>query len=346
MDDRPLDVDQVMHDLRARVASTDPSIPLFTAPDAGGDAAITLRDTTFESPRAVVGKGITETKRTIVRAVWPVLHDVVEQINAALLEFRYVEDRLDVLEAAAGEEGRQADQLASLAREIEGLARRVRELEDLSVAARLAGLEAAAPPAPTPATAGDVEPIAPDVARLAAARGRIDNLGDERLAAYRALFHPDGPELDMSWESSRAADPLAPFAAVTPGSIGGIMALGLGDHLTADQWMAFARMAHAALRGSGGMALEMINSTTPAGLALRSRDPSLTPAVHPETVDFLLRAAGFTDVEVRYLGSFPDEVRAPLTAGGDWFDSRLDEMAAVINRLVVGQPIVAVFARK
>jgi hypothetical protein len=68
--------------------------------------------------------------------------------------------------------------------------------------------------------------------------------------------------------------------------------------------------------------------------------------VHPDTVAFLLRAAGFDDVEVRFVGSFPDADRAPLADDPDWFQRQLNEMAAVINRLVVGQPIVAVLARR
>jgi hypothetical protein len=90
----------------------------------------------------------------------------------------------------------------------------------------------------------------------------------------------------------------------------------------------------------------MVNSTTPAAQALRSRDPSLAPAIHPDTVAFLLRTAGFSDVEVRYLGSFPDELRAPLADEPDWFQRQLNDMAVVVNRLVVGQPVVAVLARK
>lgn len=334
-----------MRDLQERAAHADPEVPLFTTPDATGAGTITLRDTTFPSPRPVVGRGITEMRRTIVKAVWPVLHDLVEQINAALLEFRYIEERLDSLDTDLADDRGARDSIDVITSEMEALRERLNRLESAAMEGRLARLEAASSPHVTPARVGDIPPIEASVAALASARARIDDHGDERLDAYRSVFAPGLPELELR-EDEADGDPLAPLAAASTGSLGGILALGLGDHLRADQWLSLARMAWGALASGGGIAIDMVNSTTPAGLALRSRHPALAPPVHPETVDFLFRAAGFEDVEIRYLGSFPDDDLLPIASDPDWFDARLNQMASLINRMVVGQPIVAVLARR
>ena len=147
-------------------------------------------------------------------------------------------------------------------------------------------------------------------------------------------------------DAELVADPVAALGECAEGSLGGIVAIGIGDHLAPEAWMRLAPLAARALRPGGGIVVEIINATTPAGMALRSRDPSLAQPVHPETLAFLLRAAGFADAEVRTLGAFPEEMRAPIEAETDWFGRRLNDMAGVVNRLVVGEPIAVVLARR
>ena len=81
-------------------------------------------------------------------------------------------------------------------------------------------------------------------------------------------------------------------------------------------------------------------------MALRSRNPSFAQPIHAETLAFLFRAAGFDDAEVRTLGAFPDDMRAPIEPDTDWFGRRINAMAGVVNTLVVGEPLAAVLARR
>lgn len=368
--DRPLDVDRLMDELRERAHGPTHGRPLFEpGPE---ELHVRPREIVAESPRRGVGPVVTKGKHVITRTMQPILDDLADQVNASL-------DHLVALQAAIGALQQRLDELPDPGPQLDALVERVGSLEQLEVAQRLARVEAAVHSDGSMVPAAAVAAPDPHLAAIAAARARIDDRGTERIGAYSAVLQPTMPVLDLSWSTDDAAvhlqqhgmqvrsvhpdattvqqrqaagvpaeqgDPLAAVQAAAPGSLGGIMALGLGDHLTAEQWMALPGLAHQALAPGGGLVLEMVNSTTPAALALRSRDPSLTPSVHPDTVAFLLRAAGFADVEVRYLGAFPDDQRAPVADDPDWFQQQLNDMAAVVNRLVVGQPLVAVLARR
>ncbi len=366
--DRPLDVDRLMDDLKQRAHRPTHGRPLFEpGPE---ELHVTPREIVADSPRRFIGPAVSKGKRAVTRTMQPVLDDLAAQVNASLDHIVSLHAELEDLRAAIAVVPDSADDLARLRA-------RVDALDAIAAPARLARLEAT--PVPGAATAHPVPPIDPGIAALAGQRARIDDLGTERLSAYWAVIDPAMPVLDLSWTSDEPAinlqgrgvdvrcvhpdattvaarrdeglradvgDPLGAIADAPAGSLGGIVGVGLGDHLSGDHWLALPRLAAAALAPGGGLVLEMINSTTPAALALRSRDPSLAPPIHPETVAFLLRSAGFDDVEVRFLGAFPDEDRAPLADDPDWFERRLNEMASVINRLVVGQPLVAVLARR
>lgn len=366
---RPLDVDRLMEDLRARAHEPTHGRPLFEpGPE---ELHVKPREIVAESPRAGVGPVVTKGKRLIARTMQPILDDLAQQVNDSL-------DHLVALRADIDALRERVDESPDLEPRLGEITTRLEALEQLGIAARLARVEAAAATVPGTAAPDACPPVDAHLAAVAAARARIDDCGDERLAAYWAVIDPAQPVLDLSWSADAArhlhklgvavrsvhpdattveerrqagvaaelGDPLAAIAEAPAESLGGIVALGLGDHLSQEQWMALPRRAHQALAPGGGLVLEMVNSTTPAAQALRSRDPSLTAPVHPDTVAFLLRTAGFTDVEVRYLGAFPDDQGAPIAPDPDWFQRQVNEMAAVINRLVVGQPIVAVLARR
>jgi hypothetical protein len=141
-------------------------------------------------------------------------------------------------------------------------------------------------------------------------------------------------------------DPLAALAAEAPGSLGGVVALGLGDRLAPEGWRALADLVATRLRPGGGLVLEIINPLTLAGRALRLRDPGLAPPVHPETLAFLLRAAGLAEVEERPLGAFTGPEALPLDPDPlDVGDERMNEVVHFVNGRVVGRPLVAILAR-
>ena len=325
------------------------------------------------SDRRVIGSVITTGWRAVVRAVLPTLDDLAAQVTAALDDLTRADAEIRALRRALDDLGHHVETM-------EDLSARVRRIEDLALGDRLARIEArlGATAARHPGLTEAPEAIDAGTAAMAVERARIEIPEQGRLRAYLAALPETGRVLDLSWDPAMApqlagaglivrsvaldpasaeqrtaqgvtaevGDPLEALGQCAKASLEGITAVGLGDHLTASQWRALAPMAFNALRDGGGLVLEMFNSTTPAALALRSRDPGLPPPTHPETVAFLLRAAGFADVEVRFLGAFPDDQAVPITPDPDWFDQRLNAMAATINRLVVGQPLVAILARR
>lgn len=341
----------MMADLRERAAAhAGATVPLFE--NAADQPRVVLRDTTMESPRRVVGAGVTAAKRSALRAVWPVLADLVVQINAALLELDSITERLEALEI--GHDGRKASgvaNVASLRAELHDARQRLAALEAVTASERLARLEAGSPRVVLP-RAEEPLPADPALFALAVTHARTDRAEESRAAEYGALLGDSGPVLDLSLKADGSAltpegmNPLDALEKAEPNSLAGILAAGTGDHLGAGEWADFVARAAAALRPRGVLVLEMINSTTPAGMALRSRNPLLAPPVHPDTVAFLLRAQGLSDVEVRYFGEFPDDTRLTTTPDPDWFQSQLNEVAQKVNELVVGEPYVAVIARR
>ncbi len=370
--DRPLDVDAIMAELQARVDADRGGVaeaPMFVAGGADDDAeGVRFNMTLLHSTKPVVGRAVTGVKRAVARSLHTVLEDFANQINAALGDLRETADtaaaqleRVYLALEEMREHMRHLSLLEARMTELDDMAARIDTFDALAIGNRLARLEQRAG---ADAPVGAYTPTAPvpaSVGSLAISRARIDDVPHDRLNAYWTVLDPAAPVLDLSAGSdviiaslhnagfsveSADADPLDVLKAQPEASLGGVVAIGLGDHLTPEAWMHFASLAARALRPGGGLVVEVINSTTPAGMSLRSRDPSLAPAVHPETIAFLLRAAGFDDAEVRTVGAFPEHMRAPLDADPDWFGRRLNAMAGVVNSLVVGEPLAAVLARR
>jgi len=97
------------------------------------------------------------------------------------------------------------------------------------------------------------------------------------------------------------ADALAYLEAVQPGSLGGVFAAQVVEHLPPRALFHLLELAARALRPGGLLVAETINPLSP--LALRSYFADLTHAqpLVPETLALLARQAGFREVETRYL---------------------------------------------
>ena len=179
----------------------------------------------------------------------------------------------------------------------------------------------------------------------------------QRQQAYLALF-PAGPVLDVGCgrgeflELCRAAgveargidsdtgmvatcreaglgveraDALAYLAALPDAALGGVFCAQVIEHLPADALVALVRLAHAKLRPGGVLLCETPN---PACLTVFSGafyvDLTHVKPIHPEAARFVLEAAGFRDVEVRYVNPYPPEMRLqPLEPL--WYMRRYEE---------------------
>jgi O-antigen chain-terminating methyltransferase len=135
------------------------------------------------------------------------------------------------------------------------------------------------------------------------------------------------------------ADVLAHLAEAVPGSLGGVFAAQLVEHLPPPALLRFLELAHAALRPEGMLVLETINPLSP--LALRNYFADLTHAqpLVPETLVLLVAHAGFAGLDVRYANP-PSERLTPPD------DPVLRRNVERLNELLFGPLDYAVVARR
>jgi SAM-dependent methyltransferase len=106
-------------------------------------------------------------------------------------------------------------------------------------------------------------------------------------------------------------DAVAALEALEDGSLGGIFAAQLLEHLPPPTLLRLLELAAAKLRPGGLLVAETINPLSP--LALRNYFADLTHAqpLVPETLELLVRQAGFTSVEKRFLNEPDRKLSAP-----------------------------------
>ena len=139
------------------------------------------------------------------------------------------------------------------------------------------------------------------------------------------------------------ADVLAHLAALPDGSLGGIFASQLVEHLPPAVLFRLLELAVAKLRPGGLLVAETINPLSP--LALRNYFADLTHAqpVVPETLELLARQAGFAEVETRYLNQ--PERRLEVPAAGAAGDPVAAANARRLNEVVFAPLDYAIVAR-
>jgi SAM-dependent methyltransferase len=134
------------------------------------------------------------------------------------------------------------------------------------------------------------------------------------------------------------SDVIAHLESLENGSLGGIFAAQLVEHLPAPALVRLLELAAAKLRPGGLFVAETINPLSP--LALRNYYADLTHAqpLVPETLELLARQAGFDSVEVRFLNE-PEE-RLVESA-----DPVLSANVRRLNELLFGPLDYAIVAR-
>jgi O-antigen chain-terminating methyltransferase len=344
---------------------------------------IVLRPEAAYSSKPVVGPLITWMKRGLIRSLFHFLNDAVSQANVALAAGRTAVERetgaREALEAQLQGTTRELDEardrIHALEAEIERQRAIVARLDLLEIEPRLSRLERTG--RAERVDAASIRPVDPELVALAA--HLVEPEAPERLDAYAAQIAA-GPVLDLApgdgellarcaaadipargvdvSETIVAAcrdrgldaelgDPLALLGATEPGSLGGIAALGLCDRLGLGGVTTLADLAATRLRPGGTLVIEIANPLTVAGRARRLRDPTVAPPIHPDTLAWTLRLAGLDAVETRYLGAFAGDETLPLEdPPRDEMGERYNAIARRLNRALVGEPLVAIFARR
>ncbi len=109
---------------------------------------------------------------------------------------------------------------------------------------------------------------------------------------------------------AETGDLIAHLAGLPDGSLGGIFAAQVVEHLDTPRLLRFIQLAHAKLAPGGRLVAETIN---PACLATFAGafylDLTHTRPIHPEALRFALEAAGFNPVEVVFRSPFPREAK-------------------------------------
>lgn len=103
------------------------------------------------------------------------------------------------------------------------------------------------------------------------------------------------------------SDGLSFLQAAAPGSLGGLIATQVVEHLQPDYLLRFLAAAADALRPGAPMVLETINPACwSAFFDSYIRDLTHVRPVHPDTLKFLVIAAGFSDTAVQWRSPYPD----------------------------------------
>lgn len=144
-----------------------------------------------------------------------------------------------------------------------------------------------------------------DLLRERGISARGIDLNDEMAAVSRSRG------LDAS-----SGDALGYLLAQPDGSLGGLFAAQVAEHLEPDYLMRFLDTAYHKLRPGSKVVLETINPACWfAFFSSYIRDITHVRPLHPDTLQYLLTASGFQKVTVRYSAPFPDEHKLQTAPG-------------------------------
>lgn len=155
-------------------------------------------------------------------------------------------------------------------------------------------------------------------------------------------------ELDLDVDEGELSGRLA---AEAPGSLGLIAALHVLEHLPPATLPALLELAASRLRPGGLLLAELPNPTSLAGLVGFFADPGHRSPLHPDTAAWLLRQAGYVEVDVVFLDPVPSEGRLAglrsAPSGGDadaW--ARVAHDLALVDERLFGHLSFAVTGRR
>ena len=150
------------------------------------------------------------------------------------------------------------------------------------------------------------------------------------------------------------ADALAHLEGRPDGGLGGVFCAQVIEHLSPEALIALVRLAHRKLRPGGVLLCETPN---PACLTVFSGafyvDLSHVKPIHPEAARFVLEAAGFRDVELRFVNPVPPDGKLQrlepfwyMRRYEEVFLSQINDNFERLNQLLWGALDYAVVGRR
>lgn len=131
-------------------------------------------------------------------------------------------------------------------------------------------------------------------------------------------------------------DGLGYLTSLPDESLGGLMAAQVVEHLEPSYLMQLLDLAHAKLRPGAPIVIETINPACwLAFFTSYIRDFTHSQPIHPETLQYLLRASGFARVTLRYSAPVPDhEKLRPIALPADASPGPSAEAIAELTRII------------
>jgi len=180
---------------------------------------------------------------------------------------------------------------------------------------------------------------ASDVLDIGCGRGEFLALLKERGVRARGIDVNDSMVevcLQKGLEASKA-DALGYLRAQPAGSLGGLLAAQVVEHLDPAYLTNLLDAAYAALRPGAPIVLETINPACWfAFFESYVRDITHVRPLHPDTLKFLLQASGFGRVEIRYQAPYPEHhklqrVTAPaLGDAAEMLNANVDKLNSLL----------------
>jgi SAM-dependent methyltransferase len=131
---------------------------------------------------------------------------------------------------------------------------------------------------------------------------------------------------------AETGDALAYLGGLPDGSLGGLFAAQVVEHLEPRYLMRLLDAAFDKLRPGAPIVLETINPACWfAFFESYIRDLTHVRPVHPDTLTYLLVATGFQRVEIRYRAPYPEADKLQALAHGSGAPTSLDDMIETLN---------------
>jgi SAM-dependent methyltransferase len=178
---------------------------------------------------------------------------------------------------------------------------------------------------------------ATDVLDIGCGRGEFLNLLREHGIGARGLDlnHEMVEVCRTQGLDATEGDALGYLRSLPDGSLGGLFAAQVAEHLEPDYLLELLEEAFVKLRPGSAIVLETINvSSWFAFFSSYIRDITHARPLHPDTLSYLLTAHGFQEVTVRFSAPYPERDKLVRVSGEGVLEDAINANADKLNALL------------